>query len=325
MKGGVSRADERTITVKFEVLKDTAITEAHGDADIEQAILEAELSDGASVSRQTGDEEASSGEESCKACPSQEGGKKACARQEGHRGGAPARKCRPAALTCLRSAAAVMFPVQPWSPLSVEVSPPLPQHWPPLIQRWRYQLPALPPESRRGSLVRWTGYLLAAPAASCSRRLRPPEEGEMPFDEVLDAVGDDGAREMFVGDVIDASGRSNFDPKLIALGWALAKGVLTQDEAVFQQEVNFVRTLARLEAPHIRVLQVIGESLPQPTRDHQPRPDPWMGSLGHSRSGPRVRRVRGAACRSARERGSNPGRSHRPGAGSAVLDHRQRS
>ncbi len=61
----------------------------------------------------------------------------------------------------------------------------------------------------------------------------------MPFDEVLDAVGDDGAREMFVGDVIDASARSNFDPKLIALGWALAKGVLTQDEAVFQQEVNF--------------------------------------------------------------------------------------
>lgn len=45
VKGGVSRADERTITVKFEVLKDSVITEAHGDADIEQAILEAELSD----------------------------------------------------------------------------------------------------------------------------------------------------------------------------------------------------------------------------------------------------------------------------------------
>ncbi len=77
------------------------------------------------------------------------------------------------------------------------------------------------------------------------------------------SIGDDGAREMFVGDVVDASARSNFDPKLIALGRALAKGVLTPDEIAFQQEVNFVRTLARLEAPHIRVLQVIGEGLPQ--------------------------------------------------------------
>jgi len=117
------------------------------------------------------------------------------------------------------------------------------------IQAW------LPRAMDRVFARRTRSVLLAASAAS--------EEGEMPFDEVLDAVGDDGAREMFVGDVIDASARSNFDPKLIALGWALAKGVLTQDEAVFQQEVNFVRTLARLEAPHIRVLQVIGESLPQ--------------------------------------------------------------
>ena len=70
---------------------------------------------------------------------------------------------------------------------------------------------------------------------------------------------------MYVGDVVDASARSNFDPKLIALGRALAKGVQTPDEVVFQQEVNFVRTLARLEAPHIRVLHVIGESLPSST------------------------------------------------------------
>jgi len=68
---------------------------------------------------------------------------------------------------------------------------------------------------------------------------------------------------MFVGDIVDASARSNFDPKLIALGRAWAKGVLTPNEIAFQQEVNFVRTLARLEAPHIRVLQVIGEGRPQ--------------------------------------------------------------
>jgi DNA-binding protein HU-beta len=42
---GHKSRDERTITVKFEVLKDSVITEAHGDANIEQAILEAELSD----------------------------------------------------------------------------------------------------------------------------------------------------------------------------------------------------------------------------------------------------------------------------------------
>ena len=99
MKGGVSRADERTITVKFEVLKDHAITEAHGDADIEQAILEAELSITQCVTSD-GRREASSGEESCKACPSQEGGKKACARQEGREAGT-GEEGRPAALTCL--------------------------------------------------------------------------------------------------------------------------------------------------------------------------------------------------------------------------------
>ena len=96
------------------------------------------------------------------------------------------------------------------------------------IQAW------LPRAMDRVFARRTRSVLLVASAAS--------EEGEMPFDEVLDAVGDDGAREMFVGDVIDASARSNFDSKLIALGRALAKGVLTQDEAVFQQEVNFVRT-----------------------------------------------------------------------------------
>jgi hypothetical protein len=117
------------------------------------------------------------------------------------------------------------------------------------IQAW------LPRAMDRVFARRTRSVLLTAAAAS--------DEGEMRFDEVLDAVGDDGAREMFVGDVVDASARSNFDPKLIALGRALAKGVLTTDEVAFQQEVNFVRTLARLEAPHIRVLQVIGESLPQ--------------------------------------------------------------
>jgi hypothetical protein len=117
------------------------------------------------------------------------------------------------------------------------------------IQAW------LPRARDRVFARRTRSVLLMAPAAS--------DEGEMPFAEVLDAVGDDGAREMFVGDVVDASARSNFDPKLIALGRALAKGVLTPDEVAFQQEVNFVRTLARLEAPHIRVLQVIRGSLSQ--------------------------------------------------------------
>ena len=88
-------------------------------------------------------------------------------------------------------------------------------------------------------------------------------EAEIPLDELLNVVGDDGARQMFVGDVIDASARSDFDPKLLALGRALAKGVLSPDEIVFQQEVQFVRTLARLEAPHIRVLEVISKGVPQ--------------------------------------------------------------
>ena len=205
----------------------------------------------------------------------------------------------------------------------MEVSPPLPQRWPPLIQRWRYQLPALPPESRRGSLVRWTGYLLAAPAASCPRRLRPPRRVRCLSTKCL-MLSATMAPERCSSATSSTPPPIELRLEAHGLGRALAKGVLTQDEAVFQQEVNFVRTLARLEAPHIRVLQVIGESLPT-ARDHQPRPDPWMGSLGHSRSGPRVRRVRCAACRRARERGSNPGGSHRPGAGSAVFDHRQRS
>ena len=88
-------------------------------------------------------------------------------------------------------------------------------------------------------------------------------EGEIPFEEMLDAVDDDGPRQMFIGDVVEASARSNFDPKLIALGRALARGVLSPDEVAFQQEVQFVRTLARLEAPHVHVLEVIVQGFPQ--------------------------------------------------------------
>ena len=89
------------------------------------------------------------------------------------------------------------------------------------------------------------------------------EAADMPLEEMLDQVGDDDApREMFVGEVFGVSARSAWDSKLIALGRSLAAGVLSPDQATFEHEAQFVRTLARIEAPHVRVLDVIGQDLP---------------------------------------------------------------
>lgn len=83
------------------------------------------------------------------------------------------------------------------------------------------------------------------------------ESSGSPLTEILIAGDQDPFRQQLTADMLEASAKTPLDQKLIALGRAWANGVLSNDDAVLAREQQFVRSLARLEYPHLRVLDVI--------------------------------------------------------------------
>ena len=76
-----------------------------------------------------------------------------------------------------------------------------------------------------------------------------------------------------------AAAQATTAAKIRALGRALATGVLAEDDALVDQELYVVDALARMEAPHVRVLDLLVTD--PPPRDYEalggrPAPDAWF-------------------------------------------------
>jgi hypothetical protein len=84
--------------------------------------------------------------------------------------------------------------------------------------------------------------------------------GESPDDLLLQAVSDDGRHELLVRALSIAQDTALRD-KRRALGRALAAGI-AGDDAQLDDELMFMRAVADLDAPHIRVLQLMASEQP---------------------------------------------------------------
>lgn len=71
---------------------------------------------------------------------------------------------------------------------------------------------------------------------------------------LFDALAGDPARLQLVALALDAATEAIAEVKLRMLGRALVSGALTADDASLSIEIQIVRALAELEAPHLRVL-----------------------------------------------------------------------
>jgi hypothetical protein len=89
---------------------------------------------------------------------------------------------------------------------------------------------------------------------------------EMSADDVLELVdGNDRLNEL-AARALAAAAAATTDAKIRALGRALASGVLAADEATVDAEMLVVDALARLEAAHVRVLDLVSATC-QPQRN----------------------------------------------------------
>jgi hypothetical protein len=77
------------------------------------------------------------------------------------------------------------------------------------------------------------------------------------LEEIATVASQDPFRQQLTADFLEAASRAAYDAKLLALGRSWAKGVLTPDDAERAREQQFIRSIARLEYPHIRLLDVI--------------------------------------------------------------------
>jgi hypothetical protein len=82
-------------------------------------------------------------------------------------------------------------------------------------------------------------------------------------DDLVEKASTDEFTLKLAGDAIDAAMRSALDAKIIALGRALATGVMSSDESVAGFEQRVVQALSRVELPEARVLQVISRDYPK--------------------------------------------------------------
>jgi hypothetical protein len=106
--------------------------------------------------------------------------------------------------------------------------------------------------------------------------------GESPENLLLRAVADDGRHELLaraVGIAQDAALRD----KRRALGRALAAGI-AGDDAQLDDELMFMRAVADLDAPHIRLLALMASRRPMPGKD--------SGSVFHAGWSPATLAVR---------------------------------
>jgi len=77
------------------------------------------------------------------------------------------------------------------------------------------------------------------------------------FQKLIGAADKDPFRQQLTADVLEAAARTAYEDKITALGRAWARGVLTSDDAVLAQEQQLVRSLVRIEYPHVRVLRTV--------------------------------------------------------------------
>lgn len=67
-------------------------------------------------------------------------------------------------------------------------------------------------------------------------------------------------KQLVTAEMLEAATRSAYEPKIVALGRAWARGVASEDEAVLAIEQQFIRTVSRLEVAHVRALGVVART-----------------------------------------------------------------
>lgn len=98
---------------------------------------------------------------------------------------------------------------------------------------------------------------LAAVDAACN-------SSDTSAEELFDRAGRDDERIELTMKALSAAAQTANQAKVRALGRALANGVLTSDDAILDQEGYIVDALSRLEAPHVKVLDILSASrIPQ--------------------------------------------------------------
>lgn len=82
------------------------------------------------------------------------------------------------------------------------------------------------------------------------------------------------SRTLLTTDMLEAAARTAYEEKLAALGRAWARGVVTDDDGELAVEHQFVRTISRLEVPHVQVLGVVAQT-PSLRPQGMPLPNGW--------------------------------------------------
>lgn len=86
------------------------------------------------------------------------------------------------------------------------------------------------------------------------------EERSVTVEDVVDASDNDLKRELAF-ETIEAAMYTSLDAKVVALGKALAEGLFAEHDEVTAVERYFVQSLARLELPHLRVLDILSRDI----------------------------------------------------------------
>ena len=95
-------------------------------------------------------------------------------------------------------------------------------------------------------------------------------EAGLTADELLERFRTDERLHELAASVIAAAAETILQAKIRALGKALARGTLATDDGGIDQERFMVGTLAALEAPHVHVLQQLGERYADYGSEHSP-------------------------------------------------------
>jgi hypothetical protein len=86
------------------------------------------------------------------------------------------------------------------------------------------------------------------------------DESGMSIEDLLERSAADPSRLALLAEAIEAAARANLDAKVRMLGSALASGALAEDAAQVDETQLRVSVLRELDAPHLKVLDVIDKS-----------------------------------------------------------------
>ncbi|MEV5544040.1 hypothetical protein AB0L13_45300 [Saccharopolyspora shandongensis] len=143
-----------------------------------------------------------------------------------------------------------------------------------------------------GPLVEETSYALRAVIQRRARKIEQAGEaacrkGQCTFEEIVEkALGDDRKIELITR-VLQAAAVAEEERKVRALGRALARGVLTSEDALVDAELRITSALASLEPVDIRALALMAgekrEWIKRPLDDQ--KDNEWAGVLIEADSG----------------------------------------